>query len=204
MADQFALPGFEPPQVLRQRVKAPHAAAPRHGLFFGVRPAADELPGVEALVAPWRDRFDASGGQVESTRLHITCCDLGSFVDAPPPELIDAAREVAAGLTLPAFEIVFERVMRFRGNGALVLLERAGATPLKAFLDALGHALVQAGVPVDIVGTPHMTLCYGSGAVAQPLIEPVCWTVQAVHLIDSLVGQHLHRQLGHWPLVPPR
>ncbi|HSW06592.1 2'-5' RNA ligase family protein [Aquabacterium sp.] len=87
-------------------------------------------------------------------------------------------------------------------NGALVLLEGEGSTPLQAFRDALGQALVQAGVPVDFGGALHMTLAYGGDPVHEHLVEPVRWVVQDFALVHSLVGQGDHRHLGRWPLVP--
>ncbi len=141
-------------------------------------------------------------GPVDAERLHITCCDLGSFSEALPPGLVESAMAVAADLVLPSFEIVFGRVMRFKGNEALVLLEQEGGTALRAFRDALGQALVQAGVPVDFDGTLHMTLAYGSEPVSEPLAESVRWVVQDFVLIDSLFGRSQHRHLGRWQLGP--
>ena len=145
-----------------------------------------------------------TNGQVRAERLHVTCCDLGSFREPPPQDLIEAAMMVAAGLALPSFQIDFSRVMRFRGNEALVLLEDEGVTPLTVFRDALGHALVRAQVPVDFGGAPHMTLAYGGDDVSERLAEPVHWVAQEVVLVQSLIGQGRHRHLCRWPLLPRR
>lgn len=204
MTDQFSLPGFDAPRSPPPRVKAAHAQRPRHGLFFGTLPTPDDLSRVEATASPLRLRHGTTRGLVKAERLHVTCCDLGSFREAPPQDLVDAAMAVAAGLVLQSFEIVFERVLRFKGNQALVLLEREGVTHLSAFCEALGQALVRGGVPVDIVGTPHMTLGYGGAAVSETLREPLRWMAPDFVLVHSLVGQGEHRHLGRWPLAPRR
>jgi len=204
MTDQFSFPGFESAPALLRRVKAPKAAQPRHSIFFAIRPWWDDLLPVEAKVAGLRRQFGTARTVVKPERLHITCCDLGGFDDAPPQALIEKARDAAAALALPPFEITFERAMRFNHNGALVLLERTGVTPLTAFRDRLDQALIQAGVPVDVKNPLHMTLAYGDGAVSETLPEPIRWKAQEFVLLDSLVGQTRHEELGCWPLLPAR
>ena len=206
VSDQFSLPGFELPARPLRRMRASHAAVPRHGLFFGVLPASDDRPRIEAAVAPLRRRFGATKPEVEAARLHITCCDLGGFAEEPPLALTDAAIviAIAASLVLPSFEIVFERVMRFKGNRAVVLLERAGVTPLTVFRDALDQALIRARVPTNLVSTPHMTLGYGGDAVLETLAEPIRWQAVDFVLVDSHVHRHLHVHRGRWPLVVQR
>jgi 2'-5' RNA ligase len=202
MSNQFSLPGFDAPPSPRRPIKAPHARSARHGLFFGLLPSPAELLRVEAVAAPSRKQYGMRRGPVIAKRLHITCCDLGNFIDEPAHGLVEAAMQVAAGLVLPSFEIVFSHVMRFRGNEALVLLEHKGVTPLTVFRDALGEALVQAELPVDFGATPHMTLAYGSDEVSEALVDPIRWVVQDFVLVHSLIGQGEHRHLGRWPLMP--
>ncbi len=204
LSEQASLPGFEVLPSPPGRIKAPHARDARHGLFFAIMPALSELPRVEAAAVPLRQRHGVTSGPVRAERLHVTCCDLGSFRELPPQDLINAAMTVAASLALPSFQIDFGRVMRFRGNEALVLLENEGATPLTLFRCALDEALVRAHVPVNFAGTLHMTLAYGGGGVSEPLAELVHWVAQDFVLIHSLVGQGQHRHLGRWSLLPWR
>jgi RNA 2',3'-cyclic 3'-phosphodiesterase len=151
-----------------------------------------------------RQRHGTTRAVVPARRLHVTCCDLGDFSAAPPQALVDATKAAVGALARPGFQIVFDRVLRFKGNEALVMRERDGVTALTEFRDAMSQVLVQAGVPVDSGSTLHMTLAYGGSGVSEPLAEPVSWRAQDFVLIHSLIGQGQHRHLARWPLLPRR
>lgn len=204
MSEQFSFPGFEAPVTRAPQVKAPRVERPLHSLFFAMRPAPVDLPRIEAAASAVRQQHGVERGLVKAERLHVTCCDLGDFNAAPAQTLVDAAVAVAAVLVRPSFELVFDRVMRFKGNRALALLADEGAGEFKAFRAALGRALSQAGLGVDSGGAPHMTLGYGGDDVSESLAKPIRWTAQDFVLVHSLVGKGEHRHLGRWPLLPPR
>ncbi len=129
---------------------------------------------------------------------------MGSFSEPPADALVNAAVEAAAALSLPAFEIVFERVMSFKGNEALVLLERDGAAGIAAFRAALGWALAEVGLKAGVGGRPHMTLGHGGTELAeQTVAEPIPWAAREFVLVHSLVGKGEHRHRGRRPLVLP-
>lgn len=202
MSEQFSFPGFEAPVSRQRQAKAPRVERPFHSLFFAILPALVDLPRIDAAASAVRRQHGVERGLVKTERLHVTCCDLGDFNEAPAQTLVDAAVAVAAGLARSSFEIVFDRVMRFKGSRALALLADDGAGELKAFRAALGQALSQAGLGVDAGGAPHMTLGYGGDDVSESLAQPIRWTAQDFVLVHSLVGKGEHRHLGRWPLAP--
>ena len=202
MSEQFSFPGFEAPVSRLRQARAPRVERPQHSLFFAIFPAPVDLPRIEAAASAVCRQHGVERGLVKAERLHVTCCDLGDFNPAPPQTLVDAAVAVAAVLARSSFEIVFDRVMRFKGNRALALLADNGAEELQAFRAALGQALSQAGLGLDSGGAPHMTLGYGGEDVSESLAEPIRWTAQDFVLVHSLVGKGEHRHLGRWPLVP--
>jgi len=202
MSEQFSFPGFEAPASRLRQAKAPRVERPLHSLFFAILPALVDLPRIDAAASALRRRQGVERGLVKAERLHVTCCDLGDFNEAPPRTLVDAAMSVSRGLAQSSFDIVFDRVMRFKGNRALALLADDDAEELKAFRAALGQALSQADLGVDSGGTSHMTLGYGGEDVSESLAEPIRWTAQDFVLAHSLVGKGEHKQLGRWALVP--
>lgn len=76
-----------------------------------------------------------------------------------------------------------------------------GAAGLIRLQEALGHALMKAGLrlPRQSGSTPHLTLMYDDRTCDFP-IEPIGWTVSGFVLVDSLVGQSRHVHLGQWLL----
>jgi RNA 2',3'-cyclic 3'-phosphodiesterase len=98
---------------------------------------------------------------------------------------------------LPGFEAVFDRALSFRGSGAFVLRGDDATTPISAFRNALSQALVQAGLRNWPSNTAHMTLAYDDRHVPEHRIEPIRFAVEKFVRIDSLVGQGVHRHLGH-------
>lgn len=193
--------GFEEPAALYPRPKPPKVPGGAHGLFLALQPGA-ERPGVERAVAPLRELFGVRGNPVIAQRLHVTMADLGTFAEPPAAPLVDAILQALAGLALPAVDICFDTVMRFKGNGALVLRESTAPTPLTGFRDTLAARLDQARLAFDPGGVPHMTLGYGGAPFSSPLAEPLRWVARELVLIHTLIGQRQHRRLAHWPLQP--
>src|SRR5439155_1207844 len=48
--------------------------------------------------------------------------------------------------------------------------------------------------------TPHMTLLYDRQRIEEAPIEPINWMVSEMVLVESLVGQTIHRHLARVPL----
>jgi RNA 2',3'-cyclic 3'-phosphodiesterase len=187
MPEQFSLPGLE------QR-SLPHT------LFFAILPSASALPHLERVATALRQRHALTGKPIRTDRLHVTLQRLGSFDEAVPQGLVDAATAVASALAVPRFEVMFDRALSFPGSGAFVLRGDDAAAPISAFRNALGEALARAGLPAKPSSTAHMTLAYDDRLIAEHRVEPVRWIAEDFVLIDSHVGQTVHRHLGRWPV----
>jgi len=203
MNGQLTFDGFEEPPAVYRRPKPPKVAGGGHGLFLALQPGA-ERSRVEALAAPLREVHGVLGSPVIAERLHVTSADFGTLAEPPATLLVDQIRQALADLALPVVDIGFDTVMRFKGNGALVLRESAAATPLTTFRDALAARLDEARLAFDPGGVPHMTLGYGGEPFSAPLVEPVCWVAHELVLIHTLIGKREHRHLARWALQPPR
>ena len=188
MPEQFSLPGFDPART--------------HTLFFAVLPPVSDLPFIERRARTLLVQHGLTGKPIRMDRKHVTLLSLGSYAAAVPQDLVDAASGVAVALTMPSFEVMFDRALSFKGSGAFVLTGDDATAPITAFRGALDRALAQAGLRTRPSNNAHMTLAYDDRHVTEHRIEPLCFTVEAFVLIDSLVGQGVHRHLGHWPLQP--
>ncbi|RZT98218.1 2'-5' RNA ligase family protein [Rivibacter subsaxonicus] len=188
---QFALDGFE---------AAPPA---RDSLFFAVLPESAAAARIAALAQSLRDEHGLRGRPLRTDRLHATLHPFGVYPGLPP-ELVALARQAAASIELPPFEIEFDRVLSFRRarNRPLVLCGGERLAPLQALQQALVTAVCARGrrPPTEALYTPHVTLLYDDHGVEELAVEPITWTVREFVLMHSLVGQSLHVALGRWPL----
>jgi RNA 2',3'-cyclic 3'-phosphodiesterase len=188
MPAQSSLPGFD--------------LAPPHTLFFAVQPPASDLPRIEQRAQALLLQHGLTGKPIRADRKHVTLTSLGGYDGAVPQDLVDAASAVASALVMQGFEVVFNRVLSFRGSGAFVLRGDDATAPISVFRNALSQALAQAGLRSWPSNTAHMTLAYDDRHVQEHRIEPIRFVVEAFVLIDSLVGQGVHRHFGSWPLRP--
>jgi RNA 2',3'-cyclic 3'-phosphodiesterase len=196
MPEQFSLPGFDPAPTPK---RPNHPQAP-HTLFFAVLPPAGDLPRIEQRAQALLLQHGLTGKPVRVDRKHVTLTSLGSYDGSVPQDLVDAASAVASSLVMPSFEVVFDRVLTFPGSSAFVLRGDDATTPISTFRKALGQALAQAGLRNWPTSTAHMTLAYDDRHVPEHRIEPIRFAAEAFVLIESLVGQTVHRRLGRWPL----
>jgi 2'-5' RNA ligase len=188
---QMALDGLDAP------------SRPTDRLFFAVRPSAVACAQIVALTARLRAEHGLKGTPIKPERLHSTLHHLGDHVGVPPA-LVDQAHAAAAGLAVPAFEVVFDHVASFArpSNQPLVLRGSTGLDGLVALQRALGLAMARAGLGrrVEAHFTPHVTLLYDNRRVAEQAVEPIRWTVGELVLVHSLLGQTVHKTLASWPL----
>jgi RNA 2',3'-cyclic 3'-phosphodiesterase len=202
MPEQLSLPGFDPaPRQPQHAHRQPRSGLrPDHTLFFAILPSAGDRVRIEQAARGLRSRHGLIRHPVKAARLHVTLHRLGGFAEEVPQDLIDAAMAVASGLVVAPFEIVFHTAVSFAGSGAFVLRGDDAGTPLTAFRNELGLALRQAGLRAHPSHAAHMTLAYGDRDIPAQRMAPIHWTAEHFVLIDSLVGQGIHRHLGRWRL----
>jgi 2'-5' RNA ligase len=116
--------------------------------------------------------------------------------------VVRAACNAAANVSLPSFEVTFDRSLSFRGKAGsrpFVLVGDDGPTPLKAFRGLLGTAMTTRGLGLlaKTNFTPHVTLLYDARSAEEYPVLPISWTVREFVLIHSANG---HVPLARWPL----
>lgn len=173
---------------------------PRRRLFFGIWPDARAAESLRRLMARLRQDGVMPGKPVDTGRLHLTLHHLGDFADQIPRSLLPTAREAAATVRTPPFDVVFDRIGGARGQFLLRASDKLAA--LRDFRQALSHALVKAGLRRHIAMTfnPHVTLSYDFSDVPEMPIQPISWSVRDFVLVESLLGQHKHIGRGVWPI----
>ena len=171
-------------------------------LFFAVQPDEDGALLIERLARDLRTEHGLRGRPMARGLFHVTLCGAGSY-DGVPADVVARAAEAAQWVKMPPFEVVFDRAVSFRRRSCrwpFVLVSRDDR--LLALRRRLGEGMERAGLgrPAGSSFTPHVTMLYDFGSVAERPVRPVGWTVSGFVLIRSLVGRSTHLRLGHWPL----
>ena len=174
------------------------AASPQpaaHSLFFAIRPPDD----VALRIAEATASLPVGGMPVRPDRLHVSLLNLVRERAIPvglTEEAIDAAGEVRA----TPFMVKFDHLVGARGH--MLLLPSEPLDQFRMFRERLGFTLMRAGMDFQLNGrfNPHLTLLYGNDLTFETEIDPIIWRVEDFVLIDSVVGETRHVELGRWPL----
>lgn len=204
MSDQFGLFAPSPApsrQVPRPRLKS---AALRHALFVAIRPDAADAARLVAHSAAQDARLGVGGAAVEAERLHVSLFGLAEYTGTFPERAVESWLNALDGVRLPSFEVGFDTVATFGGQGnPLVLRSRDAAlvAGVRELHGAIGRALADAGERLKWSSDePHMTVSYRGLRIGDASMAPVRWTAREFALIDSHVGAHVHEVLASWPL----
>jgi 2'-5' RNA ligase len=167
-------------------------------LFLAALPDADTAARIYRLASVLKRAHNFEAELIEPQRLHISLFFLGRL----PIHTARIACEAAAELRVPAFDVLFDRSVSFRGrpgNRPFVLLGDDGLDGLRSFRQTLAAAMARNGLKrlAKNEFVPHITLSYVERTVEEHPIEPICWTVKELVLIHSMYG-HVH--LARWRL----
>ena len=192
MPEQPSLAGFDA------------APQPTDRLFFAIFPDVDAAARIARLAQHLRGEHGLKGRPLATERFHVTLHHLGDYVGLPQ-DIVAAAGEAAAAVTIPPFEVAFDRAVSFFGgprSRPFVLRGGGGVAALKAFQQALGTAMKKAGLGrwAELHYTPHVTLLYDDCCVTEQAVETVGWTAHEFVLVHSLLGRTRHVPLARWPL----
>lgn len=208
----FVFPGFAgrphraPSGLAARRLGHRHAGIarataqpqPADRLFFAVLPDGETAAQIAERTERWRAAHGLTGRPLKPEHLHVTLCQVGDLAAAPAADLIDTLVERAAGVAMPAFRAVFDRVMSFR-NGAFVLCGDEGMIGLEVLQQRLSDALDATPRPARRF-TPHLTLLRDERRVDEQPVERIGWTAREIVLVHSLPGRTTHRHMARIPL----
>jgi 2'-5' RNA ligase len=173
-------------------------------IFFAV--CADEAAATQIhdIAKSIGAEFGLRGRLLDSLCLHITLHGVGEF-EGLPRARIAQANEAACSVSMPAFDVDFDRAMSFGSNGQnrpLVLRGSVGHAELRRLHRLLGEAMRRVGLwrTVRSSFTPHVTMLYDSRTVAERPVPLVRWTVREFVLVHSPQGHSRHNHLSRWEL----
>ena len=175
-----------------------------HTVFFAVMADAAGAGGLHERAVLVDRQLGVGGRLLEPGRLHVSLHAVGSYIGVrPDADIARWCRAGAAARSAP-FDVVFDQVATFGGDGNPLVFKSSNESDRAGFLALhlmLGMMLANVGEQVKPRSfTPHMTLSYRGKRIAETLIEPVRWRPHELVLIDSHVGAHRHDLLARWPL----
>jgi 2'-5' RNA ligase len=175
-------------------------------LFFALVPEPLVARRIHRLASGLRRDLGLSGALIPPERLHVSLYGLDDHAGLPAG-LVEAARDAAGRVSEVAFEVAFDRLMSFSGNGAVVLVASDNMPEIRRFWESLGFAMEAtplapyAKAAADNALTPHMTLLYDHDVIVPKReILPIRWRVSDFVLVHSRLGQGRHVYLGRWSL----
>jgi|SRR5579859_2797843 len=175
-------------------------------VYFAITPDADAAHDAERATRPLRAQNRLTGVPLPPEALHVSLLGIGWRPELRR-EVVEAACAAAASVTMPPFEIAFDRAGSFAGQSdwPWVLFGGDGVIGAEMLQRALISALERAGFNFEKRRyEPHMTLLYDRRRLTAQLIAPVRWRVQEFVLIHGLHGLARHIRLGRWKLPGPQ
>lgn len=148
----------------------------------------------------WSRANCPDGRTLHPADLHVTLAFLGT----QPVERLPDLSAVAAGLTLPDFELELSVLERW--SDLLVLMPDQAPVALLEFQASLLERLQTAGVAFEPRPyRPHLTLVRRLAASQLPAPAPqVAWPVREWGLYRSVEQQPRYQCLARWPTVSGR
>jgi 2'-5' RNA ligase len=168
-----------------------------HSLFFAIRPPAE----IAVRIAEATASLPVSGKAIPPGRLHVSTLNLVRE-SSIPSGLVEEAAEAAGLIDAAPFMVMFDRLIA--GPQSMLLLPSEPLDQFRMFRERLGFTLMRAGLNFQLQGrfNPHLTLLYGNELMFETEIDPIIWRVEDFVLIDSVVGERKHVEMGRWTLRP--
>lgn len=194
-----------PEQLVFQGFECPPLPEPTDGLFLALIPPVAMADRIGDLIQQLRYCHGLRGEALSPCRRHVTLHYLGAY-NGFPRNLVETVCAAALAVSVPPFEISFDRALSFtnkrKKTRPLVLRAGRDVVALSALHCAVGEAMTRAGLGRWVTRhfTPHMTLLYDRRLVHEHTIEAFGWTVTDFVLVHSLLGQCKHIHLARWPL----
>lgn len=168
-------------------------------IFFAIRPPPDLAQEIHRFAEAERGERGLHGKTVAPERLHMTAVPVGAY----SPEIVHDMLRAADKVSAPAFDMTLDHAGSYeRAQGGSPYVLTPTASPGFAIMQTAIHSALRGGMAHrGKLYSPHMTVLYDREARPERAIAPFRWRVREFVLIQSLVGQTVHRELGRWPLA---
>lgn len=185
--------------------ETPQPRPAKYSLFLAIFPDHRTAQQIIDLGNTLRKTHGMSAKLRPISHLHVSLLFLGGTMGVPET-VVEAISHVCKAVTVitSPFEIMFDRVLSFRGqpgNHPLVLVDDNHGNDGVRNL----HGLLRAKFAKYVSSTssapkfmPHLTLLYDKQELTPKAIKPVYWTVKEIVLVRSEVGATKYHWLGRW------
>jgi 2'-5' RNA ligase len=162
-------------------------------LYFALQLDADATEEIAGLAADIAFEYDLSGPYAAEW-LHLSLNGVGLFT----PDLADRAIRAGDSIWAPPVEVVLERIERYGGEPAPLVLAARETTALRGLFDLIAKAMTENGLGAANGFSPHVTLLRDNQAPSRmSLAAPIGWLATHFLLIHSADG---HEVVASWPL----
>jgi 2'-5' RNA ligase len=177
-------------------------------VFFAITPDANATADAERTARLLRVENGLTGVPYPPEVLHVSLRSIGRRPRLPR-EVVEAACHAAAAVTMPPFEVAFDRAGSFnrttrserQSDWPFVMFGGDGVIGIEMLQRALINELNKVGFDMKKRSfEPHMTLLFDRRQVPAHSIAPVRWRVREFFLIHSLHGHTRHVRLARWKL----
>jgi 2'-5' RNA ligase len=198
---------FGQPRRRSTTTALPKREAPSIVIYFAILPPEDVCRAMIRLRQETVARERIFGRPVAPERLHISIAPLMRCSPSNIPDVEPRARDIAAGVTMPSFDVVFDRVQTFNSKDRdeahrryYLVLDGRDLPGLMRLNDLFRRAFVRCGsiAAMPSAFNPHLTLFYANRPIAPRDVPPIRWTVRDIALVQS--GQGRYVILKRWPL----
>lgn len=172
-------------------------------VFFALWPDSEVRKRFHALGIKLHARL--GGRHTQADTLHLTLVFVGEVDDA----LLAPTQDAAARVSVPAFEMAFDRLDCWRHNHIAHVGLTQTPPALFDLVEKLSRALKAAGIPFDARPyKAHVTLLRKADCGKfreeneNPAPEPIRWSARDFVLVKSSLGPGgaRYEQLARWPL----
>jgi len=191
------------------------AGSPRdeyvHRWYFTIVPPPAEAQRIEYGAGLLARRFGARN-PTGAERLHVSLNGVWRSKEEIEPALVDDAMEVGDAIRRPGFDIAFDTLQTFSGDGRsktggrsivpTVLTCSNGAREVLALYADIRREMQRLGMAVGPKSPmPHLTIWYGPERVPGLLLKrPFRWPVRKFWLVHTTRGQRRPDYVGEWAL----
>ncbi|HEX3672795.1 MAG TPA: 2'-5' RNA ligase family protein [Rhizomicrobium sp.] len=188
--------------AVARRPKRKFGASQKERIFLACLPDAETAARIHATAAALKRDNNLTGTLILPEHLHVTLFHLGDWA-ALPEEVVRLAKDAAAQVAAPPFEVSFKRTESFRNRtGTYPFVLTGDASQWRELHATLAASLKRIGLAAATQGDfePHVTLLYDPVRLKPSAIAPVSWTVHDFVLVHSRLGKTTHGHLARWPL----
>jgi len=162
-------------------------------LYFALQLDADATDEIAALAADLSFEYELTVPYLAEW-FDLSLIGVGIF----SPDLADRAIAAGDSVWAPPVKVVLERIARYQGDPAPLVLEARHSAALQGLFDFISKTIQENGLGAAGGFSPHVTMLRDNKAPRHvPLAAPIGWLATHFLLIHRDAG---HEVVASWPL----